>query len=55
MFLTVTHHEVLDCLAAAASLKLDLGDAWGADCGAAASLKIFISVFTSVFLRICVM
>ena len=31
------HHEVLDCIAAAAFQKLHLGDACGTDCGAAAS------------------
>ena len=37
MFLNVTHHEVLDCAAAAAFQKLHLGDACGTDCGAAPS------------------
>ena len=48
MFLNVTHHEVLDCIAAAVQ-KLHLGAACGTDCGAAASFKIFISLFTFVF------
>ena len=49
MFLNVTHHEVLDCIAAAAFKKLHLGDACGTDCGAAASFIIIISLFTLVF------
>ena len=52
MFLNVTHHEVLDCIAATAFQKLHLGDACGSDCGAAASVKIIISLFTLVFLRL---
>ena len=52
MFLNVTHHEVLDCIAAAAFQKLHLGDACGTDCGAAASFIIIISLFTFVFFRL---
>ena len=52
MFLNVTHHEVLDCTAAAAFQKLHLGDACGTDCGAAASFIIVISLFTLVFFRL---
>ena len=50
MLLNVTHDEVLGCIAAAAFQKLHSGDACGIDCGAAASFKIFISLF-----RLCVM
>ena len=45
MFLNVTHHEILDCIAAAAFQKLHLGDACGTDCGAAASFKNNHSTF----------
>ena len=49
MFLNVTHHEVLDCTAAAAFQKLHLGDACETDYGTAASFIIIISLFTLVF------
>ena len=55
MFVNVTHHEVHDCRAAAAFQKLHLGAACGTDRGAAASFKIFISLFTLVFFWLCVM
>ena len=45
MCLNVTHHEVLDCIAAAAFQKLQLGAACGTDCGADATFKIFSSLF----------
>ena len=42
MVLNVTHHEVLDCIAAAAFQKFHLDDG----CGAAASFRVIISLFT---------
>ena len=51
MFLNDTHHEVLDCIAACAVRRLHLGDACGADCGAAASFKIFVLLFTLAFFK----
>ena len=55
MFLNVTHHEVVDCIAAAAFQKFHLGDACGADCGAAASFVIITPLFTLVFFRLLVL
>ena len=52
LFWNVTHHDVIDCIAAAAFQKLHLGDTCETDCGAAASFKIFISPFTLVFFRL---
>ena len=49
MFLKVTHHEVLDCTAAAALQKLHLGDACGTDSGV---FQISVSLFTLVFLKL---
>ena len=48
-YLNVTHHEVLECIAAAAFQKLHSGEACGTDCGAAAPFTIIISLFTLVF------
>ena len=55
MFLHITHHEVLDCIAAAAFQMFHLGGACGADCGAAASFIIIISLFTLVFFGLFVL
>ena len=50
VFCSSTHHEVLDCTAAAAFQKLRLGAACGTDCGAAAAFQkeTFISTFTLI-------
>ena len=51
-----THHEFVDCGAAAAFQKLRLGTVCGADCGAAAACKkSSVSLFTLIIFQLCVM
>ena len=53
-FCSSTHHDDLDCGAAAAFQKLRLGAACGVDCGAAAAFESFIfSFYFDLLLTLC--